>query len=53
MKLITLIALTFCFQALATEVETDCMAMSENREKVIKTAPVKSEEIKSGGAIQG
>lgn len=54
MKLFTLIALVFSFQAFATEVDTDCLAMSENREKIIKVNPleIKVIDVKSG-AVKG
>lgn len=54
MKLFTLIALTFSFQIFASEVDTECLAMSENREKIIKVNPleIKLEEVKSS-AVKG
>ena len=54
MKLFTLIALVFSLQAFATEVDTDCLAMSENREKVIPVNPVQIKviDVKSG-AVKG
>lgn len=54
MKLFMLVAFVFSFQAFATEVETDCLAMSENREKILEINPgqIKLEDVKSG-AIKG
>lgn len=54
MKLFTLIALAFSFQVFAGEVETDCLAMSENREKVLEINPaqIKIIDVKSS-AIRG
>lgn len=54
MKLFILFAFVLSFQAFATEVETDCLAMSENREKILEINPaeIKLEDVKSK-AIRG
>lgn len=54
MKMFILIALVFSFQAFSAEVDTDCLAMSENREKILEINPldIKVQDVKST-AIQG
>jgi hypothetical protein len=53
MKLLILM-ITFCIAstAFASEVETPCIAMNENREKVIKTLKPKASNTKKGSSQQ-
>lgn len=53
MKLFIILALAFSFQAFAAEVDTDCLAMSENREKIIEIAPMEIRAEEASGAVKG
>jgi len=53
MKLFTILAFVFSFQVLAAEVDTDCIAMSENREKIIEIAPMEIKTEEASGAVKG
>lgn len=51
MKLIMMMmALMITSASFATQVDTDCIAMNESREKVIKTVQPKSKTVKSAVA---
>ncbi|HLT23306.1 MAG TPA: hypothetical protein VKZ84_07680 [Bacteriovoracaceae bacterium] len=52
MKLVALILMMVSFQAFATQVDTECIAQSENREKIIKT-DIKSKKPSSSSAVKG
>lgn len=53
MKLLTAALFMLSLNAFATQVDTECIAQSENREKIIKNDTKSSNKTKSGAAIQG